>query len=44
MINTKYDWYQNRSHVFINYKVEGADASQVDVQVTEKLVTLKLGD
>lgn len=24
-INPKYDWYQNQSHVFISFKVEGGD-------------------
>ncbi len=28
MIDTKYDWYQNGTHVFISYKVSKADVQE----------------
>lgn len=41
-INPKYDWYQNRSHVFVNFKIEGAQADQVKVSLEDKVLGLRL--
>lgn len=46
-INPKYDWYQNMSHVFISFKVEGSNkelAKQTKVNFDKQLIGLNSGD
>lgn len=45
-INTKYDWYQNATHVFVTYKVQGDKelAKNTDISFTDSSFTLKTKD
>jgi hypothetical protein len=42
LIDSKYDWYQNATHVFISYKVANANVSEkAEVSFGENSVSLK---
>lgn len=42
MIDPKYDWYQNATHIFISFKVSSPEVSQeANVKFENNLVTIE---
>lgn len=42
IIDPKYDWYQNNTHVFLSFKVSNPTASELtEVSFSSELVTMK---